>query len=76
LLQTYDDAPLAVSVEDAPSQIEEEFALTFTVGATFTTMVTLPTAEHPFEFVPVTLYIVVALGLTVILAEVAPVLHT
>ena len=45
-------------------------------GAAFTTMATLPTAEQPLAFVPVTEYVVEAPGLTVILADVAPVLQT
>jgi len=62
-------------VVDAPAHIDETDALTLTEGNALTTTLTLPTAEQPFEFVPVTLYVVVAEGLTVILAAVAPVLH-
>lgn len=55
LLQTYDDPPLAVSVVEAPAQIDEAEALTLIEGNTLTTTLTLPTAEQPLEFVPVTL---------------------
>jgi hypothetical protein len=55
LLQTYDDPPLAVSVVDAPAQIEDEEALTLIDGNALTTTLTLPMAEQPLEFVPVTL---------------------
>lgn len=54
LLHKYDDAPLAVRVADAPTQIADG-ALTLTVGTPLTTILTLPTAEQPFELVPVTL---------------------
>jgi hypothetical protein len=46
-----------------------------TTGAGLTTMVNDFAAEHPLEPVPVTEYVVVALGFTVILAVVSPVLH-
>jgi len=55
LLQAYDDPPLAVSVVEAPAQIEDEEALTLIEGNALTTTLTLPIAEHPLEFVPVTL---------------------
>ena len=45
------------------------------VGRAFTVIVELVVAEQPFEFVTVTKYVVVADGLTVIAAVVAPVLH-
>jgi hypothetical protein len=45
------------------------------LGAAFTVIVFDATAEHPLAFVPVTLYVAVAEGLTDILADVAPVLH-
>jgi len=76
LLHTYDEAPLAVSVVDAPAQITDEDTLTFTEGEAFTVIVFETIAEHPPAFVPVQVYVVVELGLTVMLAEVAPLLHT
>ena len=45
------------------------------LAAAFTVIVLVTTAEHPAEFVPVTEYVAVAEGLTVMLAEVAPVLQ-
>lgn len=67
-------APLAVSVVEAPPQIVDEEALTLIVGNALTVTVVDAFAEHPL-FDPVTLYVVLADGLTVILDEVAPVLH-
>lgn len=55
LLHTYDDAPLAVRVVDAPIQIVDAVELIFTMGDALTTTITLPTDEQPFELVPVTL---------------------
>jgi hypothetical protein len=54
LLQTKLDAPEAVSVVDAPTQIDEDDALTDTLGAAFTTMVILEVTEQPLALVPVT----------------------
>ena len=65
-----------MSVTEDPEQTDDADELTATDGAAFTTTVMLPTAEHPPVFVPVTLYVVVAPGLTVMLEVVAPVLHT
>jgi hypothetical protein len=46
-----------------------------TLGTTFTVMIFETVVAHPLEFVPVQVYVVVELGLTVMVAEVAPVLH-
>ena len=54
LLQIYDDPPLAVSVVEAPAQIVDADALTFTLGVAFTVIATEALAEHPLKFVPVT----------------------
>ena len=70
------EAPLAVSVVDAPAQIEDEETLIFTDGNALTTIARLPTEAQPFAFVPVTVYVVVTLGLTDMLADVEPVLQT
>jgi hypothetical protein len=43
-----------VSVVEAPAQIADAEALTLTEGNAFTTIATLPTAEQPPAFVPVT----------------------
>jgi hypothetical protein len=60
----------------APLQIVASLPA-FTTGNWFTvTVVTKLVAEHPFASVIVTLYDVVAYGVTVIAAVVAPVLHT
>jgi hypothetical protein len=64
-----------VSVVDDPAQIVEDETLTFILGVAFTVIKADALALHPLEFVPVTEYVVVTLGLTVILAEVDPVLH-
>jgi hypothetical protein len=54
VLQTYEFAPLAVSVADPPGQITDGDALTDTAGLAFTVTLTLAVAEHPLAFVPVT----------------------
>ena len=46
-----------------------------TLGKALTETVTDAVFEHPLEFVPVTEYVVVEPGLTVMLAVVWPVLH-
>ena len=68
-------APVAVSVVDAPAHIDEEEVLTDTLGTAFTTILVLAVTEQPLALVPVTEYVVVAEGLTVMLAEIAPVFH-
>ena len=75
LLHKNEDAPAAVRVVDAPAQIDDDEALAVTLGAALTTMVTLELAEQPLALVPVTEYVVVAEGLTEILADTAPVFH-
>ena len=69
------EAPLAVSVADSPAQISDEDALTLTTGTILTVTVAEAFAEHPLALVPVTLYVVVADGLTEILEVIAPVFH-
>jgi len=66
---------VAVSVADAPTQIEVDDGVTTTVGLARTVIVFEALAEHPLALLPVTLYVVVADGLTDMLDEVAPVLH-
>jgi hypothetical protein len=75
VLQTNVLAPLAESVAEPPGQITDGEALTLTTGLGLTVTVTLADAEHPLALVPVTEYVVVALGLTTMLAPVWPVLH-
>jgi hypothetical protein len=48
------EAPLAVSVVDAPAQIAADEELQVTVGAVFTTTVTLAVFVHPWLSVPTT----------------------
>lgn len=54
VLQVYEPAPTAVSVAELPAQIDEDDALTPTLGAALTVTVVVATDEHPFELVPVT----------------------
>ena len=60
---------------DVPAQIDDADALMFTTGAALTVTVTFADDEHPVSVVPLQEYVVVALGLTVILEEVDPLLH-
>lgn len=48
------EAPVAVSVADAPAQIDEVDVLTERLGDAFTNTVTLEVAEQPLALVPVT----------------------
>ena len=64
-----------MSVLDPPVQIDAGDAVAATVIDEPTVTVTEAAPEQPLEFVPVTEYVVVEVGLTVILAVVCPVLH-
>ena len=64
-----------MSVLDPPLQMEAGDAVAVTVIDEPTETVTEAVPEQPLEFVPVTEYVVVDVGLTVILAVVCPVLH-
>jgi hypothetical protein len=64
-----------VSVTEVPAQIEDAEAVMTTSGAEVTVMVLDAVPEQFAPLEPVTLYVVVELGVTVILAVVAPVLH-
>ena len=64
-----------MSVLDPPEQMDDGDALALTVIDDPTETVTETVFEHPLEFVPVTEYVVVEVGLTVMLAVVCPVLH-
>jgi len=68
-------APVAVSVLDPPGQIEAGDAVAVTAMDEPTVTVTDAVPEHPLAFVPVTEYVVVEVGLTVMLAVVCPVFH-
>lgn len=67
-------APLAVNVAELPAQMTEGDADALTATAPLTDTVTEAVDEHELV-VPVAEYVVVADGLTVILAVVAPLLH-
>jgi hypothetical protein len=73
--QLYVLAPLAVNSELAPEHIAAGLADADTVGNGFTVNVTVAVPVHPAALVPVTVYVVVELGVTVMLAVVPPVLQ-
>jgi hypothetical protein len=54
-------------VDDPPEQIVDGDAVAVTFGVAPTETVTLTVFEQPFAFVPVTEYVVVEVGLTVML---------
>ena len=64
-----------MSVLDPPAQMVAGDAVAVTEIDDPTVTVTEAVPEHPLAFVPVTEYVVVEVGLTVILAVVCPVLH-
>ena len=64
-----------MSVDDPPGQTDPGDAVALTFGKAPTDTVTDAVFEQPLEFVPVTVYVVVDVGLTVMLAVVCPVLH-
>ena len=66
-------APLAVNTEVAPLHIAAGLAVALTDGNGFTVTLTVAVAVHPAVVVPVTEYVVVALGVTVMLAVLPPV---
>ena len=63
--QTYVDAPPPVRLVELPVQIVGEAVVAVTVGEGLTVMVRVAVPEHP-EVVPVTVYVVVVAGETVI----------
>jgi hypothetical protein len=75
VLHVYEFAPEALNVTELPAHIAFADALTVTDGKAFTVTATVATLVHPPAPVPVTVYVVVEVGLTVILVFVAPVLH-
>jgi len=75
VLQLYELAPLAVNTEVSPEHIDDGEAVTLIVGEEPTVTVTVAVFEHPTPLDPVTVYVVVALGVTVMLAVLSPVLQ-
>ena len=68
-------APVATRTDDPPSQIVDGEATHTTVGNEITITVTEAELEQPLISVPVTVYVLVRLGLTEMLAAASPVLH-
>ena len=62
----YVDAPLAESVVELPEQSVVAVAVAVTVGEGLTVIGLVAVAVHPFAAVPVTVYVVVVAGETVI----------
>ena len=75
VLHRNDVPPDAVSVDEAPTQIDGFAGVMLQTGSGFTVTVVEQELVHPCALVTVTVYVVVAVGLTVIAAVVAPVLH-
>ena len=71
--QTYVLAPLAVRVVLVPLQMLADAGVRVKVGKGFTVIVLVAVFEQPPALVPVTVYVVFAVGLTVMLVVVAPV---
>jgi hypothetical protein len=57
-------APAAVSTDEAPGQIVAGFAVAVITGNGFTVIIDVDVFEQPLPSVPVTVYVVVAVGLT------------
>lgn len=66
VFQLYVDAPLAAKVTVAFGQIVAEFTVSVGIGFTVTAVVNVPT--HPPVVVPLSVYVVVTVGLAVTLA--------
>jgi hypothetical protein len=64
-------------VTEPPTQIDAEVGVMVSVGAGFTVIARVAVAVHPAALVPVTVYVVFAVGETVIgLPEMFPGFHT
>jgi hypothetical protein len=74
VLQEYVPPPTAVNVVLAPLQITE-VPVMLAVGNGLTVTALVAVAVHPFALVTVTVYVALAVGLTLIDAVVSPVLH-
>jgi len=75
VLQLYVEPPLAERVELCPGQTDEGEAVTVIVGLGLTLTVAVIVPVQPLPFEPVTVYVVVFVGETVILLFVLPELH-
>ena len=75
-IQVYVAAPLALKVDEAPTQIVVDDALATTVGNGLTVIVTVEVFVQPLAFVPVTVYVVVAVGVTIGEPVKLPGIHT
>ena len=75
MLQRNNVPPVAVSVDEPPTQIDGLDGVMLHVGAGFIVTVVEHELVHPLAFVTVTVYVVVAVGLTVIEAVVAALLQ-
>lgn len=72
-IQLYVDAPVAVNVAELPEQIVVVDVDAVTVGRGLTVIVRVAVPVQPFAAVPVTVYVVVDAGVTVIgLPEIDP----
>ena len=69
-LHEYDAAPVAVRFASCPKQTALWLVSAETVGSCLTLTVTLAVLEHPLPSVPVTVYVVVFSGVTVLLLPV------
>jgi hypothetical protein len=75
VLQLYVLPPLAVNTEVPPTHIDDGDAVILIVGVEFTVTVTVAVLLHPTPLDPVTVYVVLLVGATVILAVLPPVLQ-
>ena len=64
-VHAYAIAPLPVRVTFPPAQIDPVEVFAPTAGKAFTVTVVLAVPVHPFASVPVTVYVVVVIGVTV-----------
>ena len=72
----YELAPVPVILVDVPAQIVDEVTVVPTRGIGFTVINLVATATHPSALVPVTVYVVVAAGVTLMVVPLkAPGFH-
>jgi hypothetical protein len=75
VLHRNDEPPDAVSVAEAPTQIDASDTVMLHTGNGLIVTVNEHELVHPFASVTVTVYVVVTVGVTVMVAVVAPVLQ-